>query len=118
MPILSHMTKHDPTLDTLFQALADPTRRAMISRLMEGPATVSDLAEPTGMALPTVLAHIGKLESGGLIATTKQGRTRICTANVEAFETATTWLDQQRKIWEGRLDRLEAFLETEANQSD
>ncbi len=106
------MTKHDPKLDTMFQALSDPTRRAVLSRLMQGPASVSDLAEPFDMALPTFLQHIGKLEKGGLIRSEKQGRTRICQAEPASLAPARDWIEEQRAVWEGRLDRLEEFLET------
>lgn len=112
MLILSHMAKHDPTLDTLFRALSDPTRRGMIHRLMAGPASVSELAAPLGMALPTVLQHLAKLERGGLVTTEKHGRTRICRANLGAIDTASDWLQDQRAIWEARLDRLEDFIAT------
>ena len=105
------MAKHDPTLDTLFAALSDPTRRAMLNRLMQGPATVSDLAQPFDMALPTILQHLTKLEAGGLISTRKEGRTRVCTANPAALAQAADWLADQRAMWEARLDRLDAFLD-------
>ncbi len=105
------MAKHDPHLDALFAALSDPTRRTMLNRLMQGPATVSDLAEPFDMALPTILQHLTKLETGGLITTRKEGRTRICTANPAALAEAADWLADQRATWEARLDRLESFLE-------
>lgn len=105
------MAKHDPRLDTLFAALSDPTRRAMLNRLMQGPATVSDLAQPFDMALPTILQHLTKLETGGLVTTRKEGRTRICTANPTALTEAADWLADQRAMWDARLDRLEAFLD-------
>lgn len=106
------MAKHEPDLSLLFQALSDPTRRSMLSRLMEGPAPVSVLAEPTGMALPTVLRHLSVLEEARLIETEKTGRTRLCRARPSALIAATAWLDDQRRIWEARTDRLAAFLET------
>jgi len=106
------MAKHDPALDRLFHALADPTRRGMVERLLAGPASVSELARPTGMALPTVLKHLAVLEESGLVATAKAGRTRICRATPAPLATAQTWIEAQRRIWEGRLDRLEAFLAT------
>ncbi len=106
------MAKHDPTLDALFQALSDPTRRGMIERLMAGPASVSELAAPLDMALPTVLQHLAKLERGGLVRSEKQGRTRICRANLAAIDTASGWLSQQRAIWEARLDRLDSYVQT------
>lgn len=104
------MSLHDPSLDVLFQALSDPTRRDMLSRLMDGPKTVSELAEPFDVALPTVLAHLSKLEKGGLISTEKQGRTRICRANPVALALARRWIDDQQALWEARLDRLDAYV--------
>jgi DNA-binding transcriptional ArsR family regulator len=104
------MSLHDPSLDTLFQALADPTRREMLSRLMDGPKSVTELAEPFEVALPTVLAHLAKLERSGLVETEKQGRTRICRANPLALAPARRWIDDQQALWEGRLDRLDAYV--------
>ena len=72
------MAKHDTDLSNLFHALADPTRRAMLTRLAQGPAPVSELAEPTGLRLPTVMRHLSVLEEAGLIATAKDGRVRTC----------------------------------------
>lgn len=118
MQILSHMTKHDSDLDTMFQALSDPTRRAVVSRLMEGPASVSTLAEPFDMALPTFLQHIARLEHSGLVRSEKRGRTRICHAEPAQLTPARDWIDEQRALWEARLDRLEAFVETLDPDSD
>jgi DNA-binding transcriptional ArsR family regulator len=103
------MTKYDPELSLLFHALADPTRRSILTRLAEGPERVTDLSGPTGLRLPTVMRHIAVLEEAGLIATTKHGRVRICTIVPKALEPVRTWLDEQRSIWEARLDRLDAF---------
>ena len=96
----------------MFQALSDPTRRAVLARLMQGPASVSELAEPFDMALPSFLQHLRKLEDGGLIHTEKQGRTRTCYSEAAALAPARDWIADQRRIWETRLDRLEDFLET------
>ena len=106
------MAKHDPTLNAMFAALSDPTRRAVLSRLMQGPAPVSELAEPFDMALPTFLGHLRKLEDGRLIRTEKRGRTRICQAEPQAMAPVRDWIDEQRAIWEARLDRLEDFLQS------
>ncbi len=103
------MAKHDPDLSLLFHALSDPTRRSILTRLAEGPARVTDLSEPTGLALPTVMRHLSVLEDAGLIATTKDGRIRTCAIVPEALQPVRTWLDEQRALWESRLDRLEAF---------
>ena len=104
------MAKHDPDLSLLFHALADPTRRAILTRLAEGPAPVSALAEPTGLRLPTVMRHLAVLEEAGLIATAKDGRVRTCAIVPEALVPMRTWLDAQRAIWEARLDRLDAYV--------
>lgn len=97
-------------LDTLFQALGDPTRRAMLERLARGPATVSELAAPFDMALPSLLGHVRKLEEAGLVTTAKSGRVRTVTLVPGAFTPIRGWLDEQRAIWEGRLDRLEDYV--------
>ncbi len=99
-------------LDTLFQALGDPTRRAILERLARGPATVTELASPFDMALPSFLAHIRKLEASGLVETTKDGRVRTVTLVPGAFTPVRSWLDEQRALWEGRLDRLDAYVQT------
>jgi DNA-binding transcriptional ArsR family regulator len=104
------MAKHDPDLSLLFHALSDPTRRSILTRLAEAPARVTDLAGPTGLRLPTVMRHLGVLEEAGLIATTKDGRVRTCAIVPQAMEPMRTWLDEQRAIWEARLDRLDAFV--------
>ena len=107
--ILSNMTKHHPELSLLFHALADPTRRSILTRLAERPARVTDLSEPTGLRLPTVMRHLSVLEEAGLIVTAKDGRVRTCAIVPDALEPARSWLDEQRSIWEGRLDRLGAL---------
>lgn len=104
------MAKHDPDLSLLFRALADPTRRAMLTRLAEGQARVTDLAGPTGLRLPTVMRHLSVLQEAGLIATAKDGRIRTCAIVPEALQPVRTWLDEQRALWESRLDRLDAFV--------
>jgi len=104
------MAKHDPDLSLLFHALADPTRRSILTRLGEGPARVTDLAGPTGLRLPTVMRHLSVLAEAGLIATSKDGRVRTCAIVPEALEPARTWLDEQRAIWDARLERLDAFV--------
>jgi DNA-binding transcriptional ArsR family regulator len=106
------MAKHEPDLSLIFQALSDPTRRAMLAQLGQGPLPVSDLADPTGFALPTVLRHLAVLEAAALIVTTKTGRVRICAARTETLTAATDWLDAQRHLWEARTDRLEAYVAT------
>lgn len=104
------MAKHEPDLSLLFHALADPTRRAMLTRLAAGPATVTELATPTGLRLPTVMRHLAVLEEAGLIATSKDGRARSCAVVPEALAPVRTWLDDQRALWEARLDRLDDYV--------
>lgn len=104
------MAKHDPNLSRLFHALADPTRRSILSKLAQEPVRVTDLAGPTGLRLPTVMRHLSVLEEAGLIATAKTGRTRTCTLVPEALNPARTWMDEQRAIWEARLDRLDTVV--------
>ena len=112
------MTKHDADLSNLFHALADPTRRAILTRLAQGPAAVSELAEPSGLRLPTVMRHLSVLEEAGLIASSKDGRVRTCAIVPEALMPMRTWLDEQRAIWESRLDRLEAYVTTVMKEQD
>lgn len=105
------MAKHDPELSLLFHALADETRRSMLSQLAQGPARVTGiLAGPTGLSLPTVMRHLSVLEEAGLIATSKDGRVRTCAIVPEAMDPVRTWIDEQRAIWEARLDRLDKFV--------
>ena len=104
------MAKHDPDLSRLFHALADPTRRSILTRLAEGPAPVTELAIPTGLRLPTVMRHLSVLEEAGLIATAKDGRVRSCAIVPEALAPMRAWLDEQRATWESRLDRLDDYV--------
>ena len=104
------MAKHDPHLDLLFHALSDPTRRMMLNRLAKGPAPVSELAGPTGLRLPTISRHLAVLEEAGLVATQKDGRVRSCAFQPKALQPMTDWLDEQRKVWEARLDRLDDYV--------
>ena len=112
------MAKHDPNLDLIFQALSDPTRRAMLARMADGPLPVSDLARPTGLALPTILRHLSVLEAAELIETEKTGRTRMCRARPETLVATMDWMAEQKALWEARTDRLVAFLETLQKEED
>lgn len=107
------MEKYSEPLDGVFQALADPTRRAVLGRLGRGPASISELAMPFDMALPSFMKHIRTLEQSGLISTRKQGRVRTCAIEKKRFVAAEAWLSEQRALWEGRIDRLEQFVTTE-----
>jgi DNA-binding transcriptional ArsR family regulator len=104
------MAKCSTQLDGAFQALADPTRRAVLGRLGSGPASVGELAAPFEMALPSFMKHIRYLEDTGWIRTRKRGRVRTCTLEKESFDAIETWLGEQRRLWEGRTDRLERFV--------
>lgn len=107
------MANHLAALDEAFHALSDPTRRAVVNRLGTGPASVGELAKPFDMALPSFMKHIRQLESSGWIRTRKTGRVRTCTLERRSFAAIETWLDEQRRVWEDRTDRLEHFVVTE-----
>ena len=104
------MAQYQNRLDGVFHALSDPTRRAVVRRLGRGTASVGELAEPFGMALPSFLKHIRALEQSGCIRTVKRGRVRLCTLETAAFTELEHWLAEERALWEGRTDRLEAFV--------
>jgi DNA-binding transcriptional ArsR family regulator len=99
-----------PALDTLFHALADPTRRAVIQQLGRGPAKVSDLAKPFDMALPSFMKHISVLEEAGVITTVKEGRIRSCTLAPKTLEAAERWFAEQRDAWASRFENLDSLL--------
>jgi DNA-binding transcriptional ArsR family regulator len=105
------MEQYPEPLNGIFQALADPTRRAVLGRLGRGPASISELAKPFDMALPSFMKHIHFLENSGWILTRKEGRVRTCAIRKKAFAAADTWLSAQRALWEARFDRLNAWLE-------
>lgn len=104
------MLKHSEPLDNVFLALADPTRRAMVERLMRGPASVSELARPLKMTLPGVVQHLRFLERSGIVVSRKVGRVRTCRIDPKRLAVAQSWLEKQRRFWEARFDRLDAFL--------
>jgi DNA-binding transcriptional ArsR family regulator len=106
------MDNQSASLDRIFQALADPTRRAVIKRLGSGSASVKELAEPFDMALPSFLKHITILEECSLIASKKVGRVRTCKVRHSELKRVDGWLSEQRAIWEGRSDRLAQYVET------
>ena len=104
------MAQFSAELDDVFQALADPTRRAVIHRLGRGPASVGDLARDATITLPSFMKHVRILESTGLIHTSKTGRVRTCNLNRDRLAILEDWLAQQRRIWLDRTDRLEHFV--------
>ncbi len=102
----------DTTLDRTFAALADPTRRAMLSQLEERKAlTVSELAEPFPISLPAIMKHLDVLSGAGLITRTKTGRSVTCRLTAEPMEQAMDWLNHYQRFWTERLDQLAAFVE-------
>lgn len=105
------MQSRSSALDLAFYALSDPTRRAVVSRLVDGEAPVSVLAEPFEMALPSFAQHLRVLEGAGLITTEKRGRSRWCRLARPRIDEAADWLETERRRWADRLDRLEAYLD-------
>jgi DNA-binding transcriptional ArsR family regulator len=105
------MENYQSPLDAAFHALADPTRRAVVSRLIRGPAPVTELARPFEMGLPSFMKHLRVLERDGLIASEKVGRVRTCRLNAERLAAAESWLAEQRRLWQARTDRLADYVE-------
>lgn len=99
------------SLDNVFGALADPTRRAVIQRLGRGPASVKDLSAPFEMALPSFMKHIAVLEKSGLLKSEKLGRIRICRIKEQPLAAAQQWVAEQRALWEARTDRLDDYAQ-------
>lgn len=104
------MLNQSPPLDLVFHALSDPTRRAVLDRLTQGPASVSELAAPFETTLAAMVQHVQVLEASGLISTEKIGRTRTCCVSAEALARAEQWLSERRELLEARLDRMEAYV--------
>ena len=112
------MLNRSAELDRLFHALADPARRAIVERLSQGPAAVSDLARPLPMSLPAAMQHLGVLEAAGLVRSEKVGRVRTCAIEPKALSLAERWINARRTEWEHRLDRLGEYLKTMEGDSD
>lgn len=104
------MAKHFQNLDAIFHALGDPTRRAIVDRLVAGPATVSELASPHDMALPSFMGHLKKLEEVGVIATYKKGRVRTCHLVPTALQPAQRWMRAKEDGGPSRLQGLDTFV--------
>jgi len=102
-------------LDRVFHALADPGRRLMLERLSRGSASVSELGRPLAMSLAAVVQHVQVLEASGLVRSQKTGRTRTCTINPAALDSAESWISERRTLWERRLDRLGDYLSDAAD---
>lgn len=97
-------------LDRAFAALADGTRRQVLTRLGDGPASISELAEPAGISLTGMKKHVQVLEDAGLVATEKVGRTRVCRLGPERLDDVMAWIDFYRRLWERRLDGLDVYF--------
>jgi DNA-binding transcriptional ArsR family regulator len=110
------MPKYQEQLDRMFHALGDSSRRAMVERLVRGPASVSEIARPFAMALPTVVQHLGVLESAGIVTSTKVGRVRTYQLATDALTPAAEWIGRQRLPAESRLDRLGTVLTKRTNK--
>ena len=107
--IIKYMLNYQ--LDKTFAALADPARRAMVERLVRGPATVSELAKPLPMSLPAAMLHLRVLEESGLVTSEKAGRVRTCRIDPKVLSQAEQLVGERRQMWERSLDRLGAFLD-------
>jgi len=105
-------------LDKTFAALADPTRRALVERLVQGPATVSELARPLPMSLPAAMLHLKVLEESGLVTSQKVGRVRTCRIDPKMLSQAEQWVADRRRMWERSLDRLGAWLDDTKPEDD
>src|ERR1700685_2918566 len=100
----------DPLSET-FQALTDPTRRAILARLSLGEYSVNELAEPFAMSLPAVSKHLKVLERAGLISRSRQAQYRPCKLEAQTLKSVDAWLEEYRRLWEQRFDRLDAYLQ-------
>lgn len=110
MPSLLAPTTSLPQIDGIFRALADPTRRRVVERLNRSPASVSELAQPFEMALPSFIEHLKVLEGCGLVRSEKIGRTRTYQLAPEPLQLAENWLAEQRTLWERRLNQFDAYV--------
>src|SRR5437870_2076285 len=111
------MARTKPNIDRIFHALGDPSRRAIVEKLSEGPISVSRLAEPLNITLAAVVQHLQVLEESGLVQTEKVGRVRTCRIEPAGLSAASQWLADRRSMWERRFDRLGELL-AEPDESD
>lgn len=116
--MVSPMDKRSTALDGVFHALADPTRRAVLARLGGGSATISELAEPFDMALPSFMKHINVLERSHLIVSRKAGRVRTCALDRESLIAAERWFGEQHLLWQARYGNLDALLASMKGEDD
>ena len=101
---------HSAAVDDVFLALSNATRRGVLQRLTRGPATVSELAAPFGMRLPSFVQHLSVLERSRLVKSKKRGRVRTYEIAPERFKLAEDWLAERRRLWESRFDRFDAYV--------
>jgi DNA-binding transcriptional ArsR family regulator len=104
-------------MDRVLHALADPSRRVIVERLSNGPASISELARPLPMSLPAVIQHVQVLEASGLVRSKKVGRVRTCRMEPAALRPVERWIGARRSSWERRLDRLGEYLDETADES-
>jgi DNA-binding transcriptional ArsR family regulator len=116
--LFAQSTSGEPPIDVVFHALSDANRRAMIDRLLDGPASVSELARPLAISLPAVVQHLHVLEASGVVRSHKVGRVRTCEIAPLALSTAERWISERRAAWEARLDRLGEFLAGDVDESE
>jgi DNA-binding transcriptional ArsR family regulator len=116
--MLNQYAPAEREIDLLFQALGDPSRRAMVDRLTRGPASVSELARPLQMSLPAVVQHLHVLEDSGLVQSHKLGRVRTCSVEPAALRAAERWISDRRTTWEESLDRLGEYLAADRAKQD
>jgi DNA-binding transcriptional ArsR family regulator len=110
-------TPGEPPINAVFHALSDANRRTMIDRLLDGPASVSELARPLAISLPAVVQHLHVLEASGVVRSQKVGRVRTCEIEPLALSAAECWISERRATWEARLDRLGGFLARDTDES-
>lgn len=108
--LLQYVLNPAHSLDKVFHALSDPTRRAVVERLGRGPASVSEVAGPLAISLTAVLQHLQVLEQSGIVRTEKRGRIRMCRLDPDALSGAEAWFAERRALWDRRIDQLEEFL--------
>lgn len=113
--MINHMVEYNVSLDNIFRALSDPTRRSMLTRLKARQHTILELAEPYSMSLTAVSKHLKVLEAAGLLKFRREGRSRICTLNAEPLAEAEHWLSTYATFWNTRLDALEAELKKDSD---
>ena len=111
-------TAPEPPVDVVFHALSDANRRAMIDQLLDGPASVSELARPLEISLPAVVQHLHVLEASGVVRSHKVGRVRTCEIEPLALSTAERWISERRAAWDARLNRLGEFLANGTDESE